>query len=679
MQAGTVAPQQAVGNGCVYPAGVKTVADQLEAKGLTWRGYLEDMGTPCRHPAANAVDDTQKAKVGDQYAARHNPFVYFHSITDRASCAANDVDLDRLTTDLASTATTRNLTYITPNLCNDAHDSPCVDGRPGGLATADEWLKAWVPKILASPAYKEDGLLVLTFDEADTGTQSGADACCGEGPGPNSPLPGIYGPGGGRTGTVLLSPFLKAGTINNTRLQPLLAAAHHRGHLRARAARLCRDRSRLRVRRLGGRPMTPPDLTRRRLLTGAAGVAGAVALGTRADAAAGRLPAPGASGIDHIVVLMMENRSFDHYLGWLKGADGKQAGLSYVDRDGVTRRTHHLTDYQGCAHPDPDHSFEGGRVQYNGGRCDGWLRSGENDEFAIGYYTQQDLGFYGHAVPYWTTFDRYFSATLAETYPNRFYQHSARTDRIHNSTATATMPTIWDRLPDKGVSHAYYYVDVPFLALYGTKYLDIARTYPQFLADAAAGTLPAVSFLDPKFLDEGTGSSADDHPHADIRAGQAFVNQVYEAVTGGPGWARTALVVNYDEWGGFYDHVAPSVAPDATPEAGTGMRGFRTPALMVSPRARRGFVSHDVYDHTSVLKMIEWRWGLDALTPRDAAARNMAEVLDFSRAPDLTAPRWQVPPAVSVPCGPASTADYEDWNQLAAKAAELGWRTGGRV
>lgn len=427
--------------------------------------------------------------------------------------------------------------------------------------------------------------------------------------------------------------------------------------------------------------MTPLDLSRRKLIAGAAGLAGALAVSSEGDtaaaAAASRLPAPGASGIDHIVVLMMENRSFDHYLGWLKGADGKQAGLTYVDRDGVARKTHHLTDYQGCAHPDPDHSFEGGRVQYNGGRCDGWLRSGESDEFSIGYYQQADLGFYGHAVPYWTTFDRYFSATLAETYPNRFYQHSAQTDRIHNSPATATMPTIWDRLADKGVSRAYYYVDVPFLALYGTKYLDIARTYPQFLADAAAGTLPAVSFLDPKFLDEGTGSSADDHPHADIRAGQSFINQVYEAVTGGPGWANTALVVNYDEWGGFFDHVPPSVAPDATPEAGTGMRGFRTPALMVSPRARRGFVSHDVYDHTSVLKMIEWRWGLPPLTPRDAAARNLAEVLDFGRAPNLTAPRWNVPPAVSAPCGPAGTADYEDWNQLAALAAHNGWRVGG--
>jgi phospholipase C len=426
--------------------------------------------------------------------------------------------------------------------------------------------------------------------------------------------------------------------------------------------------------------VTPPDLSRRQLLTGAAGVAGALALGAQGDAtAATRLPAPGASGIDHIVVLMMENRSFDHYLGWLPGADGKQAGLAYVDRDGVTRSTHHLTDYQGCAHPDPDHSYEGGRVQYNGGRCDGWLRSGQNDEFAIGYYDRQDLGFYGRAAPYWTTFDRYFSATLAETYPNRFYQHSAQTDRIHNSTDVATMPTIWDRLAGKGVPHAYYYVDVPFLALYGTRYLDIARTWAQFKLDAAAGTLPAVSFLDPKFLDEGTGSSADDHPHADIRAGQSFLNDVYEAVTGGPGWARTALVVNYDEWGGFFDHVPPTTAPDATPEAGTGMRGFRTPALMVSPRARRGHVAHGVYDHTSVLKMIEWRWGLDPLTPRDAAARNLAEVLDFASAPDLSAPRWDVPPAVSAPCGPEGTADYTDWRDLKALAETHGWRVGGVV
>ena len=213
---GSVAPDQAVGQGCVYPSSVRTVADQLTEKGLTWKGYMQDMGTPCRHPAANTPDDTQKAKVGDQYAARHNPFVYFHSIIDSPSCAQRDVDLSLLPQDLASTGTTANLTYITPNLCDDAHDSPCVDGRPGGLATADQWLRSWVPKILASPAYQQDGLLVVTFDEADTQTTDGAAACCGEGPGPNSPLPGIDGLGGGRTGSVLVSPFITPGSFNDT-------------------------------------------------------------------------------------------------------------------------------------------------------------------------------------------------------------------------------------------------------------------------------------------------------------------------------------------------------------------------------------------------------------------------------------------------------------------------------
>src|SRR5665811_1556169 len=111
----TAPPGQAVGDGCVYPASVPTLAGQLTSSGLTWKGYMEDMGTPCRHPALGAVDDTQKAKVGDQYAARHNPFVYFAAITGSAECAQRDVDLSQLPTDLASTSSTPTLSYITPN------------------------------------------------------------------------------------------------------------------------------------------------------------------------------------------------------------------------------------------------------------------------------------------------------------------------------------------------------------------------------------------------------------------------------------------------------------------------------------------------------------------------------------------------------------------------------------
>ncbi|MGN6636720.1 MAG: alkaline phosphatase family protein [Oryzihumus sp.] len=212
---GTVSPGQAVGNGCIFPTSVPSLPDQLTGKGLSWRGYMEDLGTPCRHPQVGAVDDTQKAKVGDQYATRHNPFMYFHSVIDSPSCADHVVDLSALPTDLGSASTTPNLSYITPNLCDDGHDAPCVDGRPGGLASADEWLRTWVPRITSSPAFQADGMLVITFDESD-GPQSDATACCGEGPGPNAALPGITGMGGGKVGALVLSRFVKAGTVSST-------------------------------------------------------------------------------------------------------------------------------------------------------------------------------------------------------------------------------------------------------------------------------------------------------------------------------------------------------------------------------------------------------------------------------------------------------------------------------
>ena len=212
---GSFAPGQALGNGCVYPSSVRTLDDQLRARGLSWRAYMVDMGTPCRHPALNAPDDTQHAEVGDQYAARHNPFVYFHSIIDSPSCTSRVVDLARLPQDLASVSTTPSLTYITPNLCNDGHDAPCVDGRPGGLVSADAWLRTWIPRILNSPAFRQDGVLVITYDESD-GPQSDSSACCGEGPDPNSPAPGIFGNGGGRVGALVISSFVRPGTWSTT-------------------------------------------------------------------------------------------------------------------------------------------------------------------------------------------------------------------------------------------------------------------------------------------------------------------------------------------------------------------------------------------------------------------------------------------------------------------------------
>jgi hypothetical protein len=214
---------QVIGQGCVYPAGtVQTVANLLEDHGYTWKGYMEDMAAKapaepasCRHPANLAVDNTQSAEVGDQYAARHNPFVYFHSIIDFPTCAKNDVDYSRLAGDLQSESTTANYSFITPNLCHDGHDAPCVSGEPGGLKTADQWLQNNIPQILNSPGYKDHGLLMVTFDEAGS---SDSSACCNEQPGPNTVSPGglTPGPGGGKVGAVLLSPCISPGTADDT-------------------------------------------------------------------------------------------------------------------------------------------------------------------------------------------------------------------------------------------------------------------------------------------------------------------------------------------------------------------------------------------------------------------------------------------------------------------------------
>ena len=375
------------------------------------------------------------------------------------------------------------------------------------------------------------------------------------------------------------------------------------------------------------------------------------------------LPNPENSGIEHIVVVTMENRSFDHFLGWLPNADGQQAGLTYLDTAGVAHSTHSLSgDYTGCPHPGPDHSYNGARVEYDNGLMDGFLRAGSNDVYSIGYYGEQDIPFYGELARNYTTCDRYFASILGPTFPNRLFLHSAQTDRLGDTVNFTSLPTIWDRLAAAGVSAKYFYSNVPFLALWGAKYLGISHLYEEFLLGASTGTLPAVSFVDPRFtvLDDGTGN--DDHPHADIREGDLFLYKTLQAVANGPKWANTVFIVNFDEWGGFFEHVAPpraTAANNVDPDLveGKALLGLRVPTVVASPFSRGNAadprVSALVFDHTSVLKLIEWRWKLAPLTARDASndVLNLAYALNFNQ-PDATVPSLLKPqaPLLAAPC-----------------------------
>jgi hypothetical protein len=212
---------QAVGTGCVFPTNVKTLANQLTTHHVTWHGYMEDMGnTPSREQKTCGVptltnegfDDTQAATPADQYAARHNPFVYFRSLVKTGLCAKNVVPLTALTKALKKTSTTPDFSFITPNLCDDGHDTNCqgpdaTGSHAGSLVSIDHFLSVWVPRIQKSPAYKQNGEIIITTDEANLNDDT---SCCGEKPGPEGNKPGINGPGGGRIGTLVIGKCVKA-------------------------------------------------------------------------------------------------------------------------------------------------------------------------------------------------------------------------------------------------------------------------------------------------------------------------------------------------------------------------------------------------------------------------------------------------------------------------------------
>jgi phospholipase C len=344
-----------------------------------------------------------------------------------------------------------------------------------------------------------------------------------------------------------------------------------------------------------------------------------------ANASSAVLP-DGSRGIRHVVILMMENRSFDHFLGWLPGADGRH-DLTFVSAvDGNTYPNYPLApDFQGCGYSDPDHSWEGWLVQHNFGKMDGFLqrpttppnnpgvtRAAANT-FPIGYYTNlnqdgsrkalPDLPVIGALAEQYTTLDHYFCAFAGETFPNRFYQHAGQTDRDHNSEVASRLPTIWDQLSpipnSNGIpTGGYYYRDSPFLALWASPAIAPGATFKyqaffhpfsdadastaalsagtSFIAACQNGTLPNVCYIDPAFDNEGTGTSGDDHPLGDIRLGERFIADAYHALADNGYLDDTVFIVTFDEWGGFYDHVPPPRVIDDTNPANVMHAGDST-------------------------------------------------------------------------------------------------------
>lgn len=423
------------------------------------------------------------------------------------------------------------------------------------------------------------------------------------------------------------------------------------------------------------------ELTRRGFLGGAAGALGLGALGSLSLSGCGSndsasstattaprtpgttaLPDPSKAPFDTVVVLMMENRSFDTLLGWVPGANGKQAGLSYVDSTGQSHETWRVApDWQGCQFQDPFHTVPAVNTQFNDGKIDGFLKlQPVGDHFPIGYYLAEDLPVLASLAQSYTLFDSYFCSLLGPTWPNRFYQLSATTDVYETGIfPTGDQPrpcnldlAIFDRTKEAGLSSLYYSPGEPMTELYASKKYDsLTVPYEQFLSDAKDGKLPNVAFVDPDYTAEAewTGTSNDMHPYGSVKEGDAFLAEVYNAIRTSPQWDRTVLVINYDEHGGFYDTVVPPTCIDDTKAIGPGAPtftnlGFRVPAIAISPFAPKKIEKAGPYEHCSVLKMIEWRWGLQPMTARDANAKNFAEALDFTTRRDpIELPQFTTP------------------------------------
>ncbi|MFY9587634.1 MAG: alkaline phosphatase family protein [Actinomycetota bacterium] len=440
-------------------------------------------------------------------------------------------------------------------------------------------------------------------------------------------------------------------------------------------------------------------IERRNFLKGAFGIGALAALESSKIAralvgASAGLPDPKNSGIDTIVLTMMENRSLDHYLGWMGTAiDGVQEGFIqptklqvpgcpggpatnptvYPVADATTVTTYRMPTH--CLGSDPDHGWNGSREEFNGGAMNGFMsRSGAD---AMGYYKADDIPFLAWLATNYTTFSRYFSSVLGPTFPNRRYWVSGNGgqrdpnragDTKGNDIPTPTFenpqptghpwPTIFHQLDAAGIPWTYYHSDLATVMLFFNRVTanpGKVRFIADYFVDAAAGLLTPVVFVDPSFYVWGN----DDHPAHDVMWGQRYLSDTFLALAQGPQWwnpatkTGAAYIVTWDEPGGFFDHVPPPRVydPDASVDhcEDWGRLGFRVPTVVASPFTRQGpggggMVAQNLFDHTSMLKFLQWRFELGSLSTftdgvlnlgsRDLAPEihNLNEVFDFDPA-----------------------------------------------
>jgi phospholipase C len=361
---------------------------------------------------------------------------------------------------------------------------------------------------------------------------------------------------------------------------------------------------------------------------------------------------PTATPIKHFITLMQENHSFDNYFGTYPGADGIPPGTC-IPRDPD------LPD-SGCVEPFPigeraivdlGHNLTTFEEQYNDGAMDGFLKTfedqAETGDLSVGYYDDNDLPYYWTIADEYVLFDRFFTSAKGGSVPNHFYWVTGTPGNPENGTLLPGgfdhVPTIFDSLEAAGVSWKFYVqnydpsitfrnpeagdrgsqiVWVPILNY--NRFLDDPTLFnkivpfEEFYTDLENGTLPEVAYMVP--------SGASEHPPGSIQAGERFVRSIITALKRSSAWESSAFTWTYDDWGGWYDHVAP-------PQVDDWGYGFRAPALLVSPYAKQGYVDNTELDFTSVLKFIEENWGLDPLAVRDEQANSLDNAFDFDSPP----------------------------------------------